>query len=139
MRTSGGTFGLVASSSKGSPGASARIVNSTRLIPASTGIRINRRRMKYLDIEIAGSGPGRQGPGPPAPALGLAVPVVQRPEVGVPAALLHAERVGHRGHAGAEHDGDHHDVLDDQLVHLDEESRALDGIQLGFGRAEELV
>src|SRR5882762_1140883 len=50
MRTSGGTLGLVASSSKGSPGAMARIVNSTTLIPASTGIRIRSRRKRYLDM-----------------------------------------------------------------------------------------
>src|SRR5678816_3676274 len=106
IRTSGGTLGFVASSSKGSPGASARIVNSTRLIPASTGIRIRTRRTKYLDIAAAEGGPGPRGPGPPAPALGLAVPVLQRPEVGVPAALLHPHGVGHCGHAGTEHHGD---------------------------------
>src|SRR5215467_689779 len=56
IRTSGGTFGLVASSSNGSPGASARIANSTTLIPARTGIRIRIRRTRYLDIRIPTSG-----------------------------------------------------------------------------------
>ena len=51
MRTSGGTFGLVASSSKGSPGARARMVKSTRLIPASTGMEISTRRTRYLAIQ----------------------------------------------------------------------------------------
>src|SRR5512145_1285793 len=113
MRTSGGTFGFVASSSNGSPGAIARMVKSTRLIPASTGTMIRRRRTMYLVIEAAGSGPGpREGPGPPALPLSLAVPAVQGPEVGVPAALLHAQGVADRGHTGTDHDGDDHDVLD---------------------------
>jgi len=44
MRTSGGTLGLVASSSNGSPGASASTVNSTMLMPSRLGTAISRRR-----------------------------------------------------------------------------------------------
>ena len=44
IRTSGGTLGLVASSSKGSPGASASTVNSTTLMPSRLGIAMSRRR-----------------------------------------------------------------------------------------------
>src|SRR4029453_16479705 len=139
MRTSGGTFGLVASSSKGSPGAIARMVKSTRLIPASTGMMIRRRRTRYLVIEAAGGGPGPAGPGPAAPRLSLAVPVLHAPEGGVPAALLRAQRVGDGGHAGTEHHRDDHDVLDDQFVHPDEERCPLDRIELGLGRLVELV
>ena len=63
MRTSGGTLGLVASSSNGSPGAIARIANSTTLIPARTGIRIRMRRKKYLDMTPPRSaGAGRNVP-----------------------------------------------------------------------------
>ena len=46
-RTSGGTFGFVASSSNGSPGASASTVNSTMLIPRRLGIAMSRRRVRY--------------------------------------------------------------------------------------------
>src|SRR3990167_2419187 len=59
MRTSAGTFGLVASSSKGSPGASARMVNSTRLIPRRTGIEIRSLRTRYLLMNARESGVGR--------------------------------------------------------------------------------
>src|SRR5437773_5904726 len=104
-RTSGGTFGLVASSSNGSPGAIARMVKRTRLMPSRAGIEIRRRRMKYLDIARRGrSGGPSPRPGPPGACLGLAVPVVEVPEVGVPAALLHAQGVGDRGDPRAEHD-----------------------------------
>src|SRR6266436_6426060 len=139
-RTSGGTFGLVASSSNGSPGAIARMVKRTRLMPSREGIVIRRRRMKYLDIARRGRS---EGPGPwarsPGAFLGLAVPVVEVPEIGVPAALLHAQGVGDRGHPRAEHNRNDHNVLDDQLVHLDEQRRPLDGVELALGRAEELV
>src|ERR1700675_5093980 len=61
-RTSGGTFGLVASSSKGSPGAMARMTNRTRLIPARTGRAISRRRIRYLGMR--GWPAGRAGTRP---------------------------------------------------------------------------
>ena len=44
MRTSGGTLGLVASSSKGSPGASASTVNRMTLMPSRLGSASNNRR-----------------------------------------------------------------------------------------------
>src|SRR3989454_9671819 len=147
--TSRGTLGLVASSSNGSPGARARMVNSTRLMPASTGTVISSRRMKYLVIDRTG-GPD-MAPRPPtlgrAPAkpwrasgLAFAVPVLEVPEVRVPPALLGAFQVVRgRGHRRPQHDRDHHDVLDDEVVHLDEQRRPLDGIELGLGGAEQLV
>ena len=45
--TSGGTFGLVASSLNGSPGASASTTNRTTEIPSRLGIAIIRRRRMY--------------------------------------------------------------------------------------------
>src|SRR5215475_12394392 len=96
-RTSGGTFGLVASSSKGSPGASARTVKRTRLIPARTGIRMIRRRMKYLDIGGERAG---MSPRPSTALLPLSVPVLERPEVGVPPAALDLEAAAHGRHPG---------------------------------------
>src|SRR5580765_1869272 len=108
MRTSAGTLGLVASSSNGSPGASARIVNSTALIPISTGIEISVRRSRYFDIVVERR-PGRARRACPAdgPELGLLRPVGERPEVAVPAALHHvAHPVRDGGDARAEHHGD---------------------------------
>src|SRR5215813_1974363 len=67
IRTSGGTLGLVASSSNGSPGAITRIVNKTALIPNSTGIRITVRRTKYFHIPCRQpEGAGRREPPRPA-------------------------------------------------------------------------
>ena len=45
-RTSGGTAGLVASSSNGSPGASASTVNSTTLMPSRLGMAMRRRLIR---------------------------------------------------------------------------------------------
>ena len=45
-RTSGGTAGLLASSPKGSPGASAKTVNSTTLMPIKLGTAISKRRSR---------------------------------------------------------------------------------------------
>src|SRR5438094_2643647 len=94
MRTSAGTLGFVASSSKGSPGASARIVNRTALIPTRTGIEISVRRSRYLDMMLASRRVGARGPEPPSPralppGLRLLRPVGEGPEVGVPPALGH--------------------------------------------------
>src|SRR5215510_15809730 len=136
-RTSAGTLGLVASSSKGSPGARARMVNRTRLIPIRTGTVSRRRRKKYLDMSLG----RRPGPGPgQSLTLPLAVPVGEVPEVGVPARDVGAlELAGHGGdHAAPQHGNDHH-VLDDHVVHPDEEGSALDRIQLRLPGAPELV
>src|SRR5439155_11651584 len=67
-RTSAGTLGFVASSSKGSPGASARIVNRTALIPRRTGIEISVRRSRYLDMMLASRRVGARGREPPGPS-----------------------------------------------------------------------
>src|SRR6266545_7091071 len=135
MRTSAGTLGFVASSSKGSPGAKARIVNRTALIPASTGIEISVRRSRYFDMLLSRR-PGRleracsAGGG----ALRLLRPVRESPEVAVPPALDHvAHPVRDRGDARAEHHGNDHDVLNDEVVHLDEEGGALDRVHLRLG------
>src|SRR5262249_14984412 len=126
------------SSSKGSPGASARTVNSTRLIPARTGIVMSRRRSRYLDMREERAGRPRAAR-PHATRLPFAVPVLQRPEVGVPAAPLRPQLGADRRHRGTLHHRDHYDVLDHQLVHLDEEGRPLDRIHLALGGAEHLV
>src|SRR4029450_13946519 len=103
MRTSAGTFGFVASSSNGSPGARARMVNSTALIPIRTGMEISGRRKR--DFDRFGSGGGGCAPRRPlAPPCRVLRPVRERPEVAVPAALYdvaHAAR--DRGDARAEH------------------------------------
>src|SRR6266545_338173 len=138
-RTSGGTLGFVASSSKGSPGASARMVNSTRLIPARTGRAITRRRTRYLDMRGCRRGPDPEQPGPRPVLLPLAVPVLERPEVGVPAAALRPQPVADGRDPRALDHRDHDHVLDHQVVHLYEERRPLDGIHLRFPRAVELV
>src|SRR2546425_8772339 len=115
MRTSAGTLGFVASSSKGSPGASARIVNRTALIPTRTGIEISVRRSRYLDMMLASGRAGARGssdPWPLSPGLRLFGPVGDGPEVGVPSALGHvAHPVGDRNDARAEDHWDDHDVL----------------------------
>src|SRR3989442_12743142 len=85
MRTSAGTLGFVGSSSKGSSGASARIVNKTALIPTRTGIEISVRRSRYLDMMLAsrrGGARGREAPGPPPPALGRLCPQARTPHDG---------------------------------------------------------
>src|SRR5262245_48386839 len=135
MRTSAGTLGFVASSSNGSPGANARIVNRTALIPISTGIEISVRRSRYFDIVVEWAAErARRAPPGPRSRLSLLRPVGERPEVAVPAALHHvAHPVRDRGDARPEHHGDDDDVLDDQIVHLDEESRSLDRVHLGLG------
>src|SRR5262245_51681135 len=130
-RTSAGTLGLVASSSKGSPGASARIVKSRRLMPKRTGIRMRRRRSKYFDIAVRLAASRS--------LLGLLEPVLEVPEVGVPATLLDVQAVADRRHPRAEDDGDDDHLLDDHLVHLDEQGRPLDRVQLRLGRLVELV
>src|SRR5438034_4346808 len=53
-RTSGGTFGFVASSSKGSPGARASTANSTTLMPSSAGMETSALRSRYLDMHACG-------------------------------------------------------------------------------------
>src|SRR3989441_4865486 len=143
MRTSAGTLGFVASSSKGSPGASARIVNSTALIPASTGTEISVRRSRYLYM-VCGTRGGREvgprtwvwDPAPPPPqTLRLLRPIGEGPEVAVPPALDHvAHPVGDRRDARAEHHGNDHDVLDHEIVHFHEKRRTLDRVHLGLGR-----
>src|SRR2546425_3141705 len=91
MRTSAGTLGFVASSSKGSPGASARIVNRTALIPTRTGIETSVRRSRYLDMMLASRrvGAEAEGPRPPPPGPPLLRPVREGPEGGGPPPLSH--------------------------------------------------
>src|SRR3990172_5279151 len=149
MRPSAGTFGLVASSSKGSPGASARIVKSTRLIPNRTGIEIRSLRTRYLDMPAVARGgdgaPGRRElrrvrePCPHLCALRLFGPVGESPEVGDPPALSDVPHlVGDRRHPRPEHHRDDHDILDHEVVHLDEERGPLDGVELRLLRLVEL-
>src|SRR5262252_6655080 len=137
-RTSGGTLGLVASSSNGSPGARARMVKRTRLMPNSAGIRMRRRRSRYLDIAQRGKGIGRRARSP-LTVLGLAVPVLEVPEIRIPATLLQLELVRDRPHARPPYHGDDDSVLDHQVIHLDVHGCALGGIQLALRGLVELV
>src|SRR6266508_2787522 len=129
---SGGTLALVAASPSGSPGARARMVKSTRLIPASTGTANSSRRSRYLDMR--GWRRGRADARPLAESgLSLLVPEGQVPEVRVPPALHSiAQLVADGGDARPPGHRDHHDVLDQQVVHLDEQPRALYRIELGL-------
>src|SRR5215218_7952246 len=122
-RTSGGTFGFVASSSNGSPGASASTVNSTTLIPRRLGIAMSRRRVRYRLKD----------------GSRLAVPILQRREVVVPAADLDPQLVRHRGRLRAVHDRDHGAVRAREVVDADEQRRALDRVELRLGGAVGLV
>src|SRR5574341_2283962 len=66
---------------------------------------------------------------------GLPVPVGETPERGVPAGEIHATQPHARGrHPVPPEDRDDHDVLDDEIVHLDEERRALHRVELGVRR-----
>src|SRR6266852_9741086 len=73
-------------------------------------------------------------------SLRLTDPVREAPELRVPPGELHAAEL-HRGgrDAVAPEDRYHHDVLDDQIVHPDEQGRPLDGVELGVGRAVQPV
>src|SRR6266852_3071348 len=73
-------------------------------------------------------------------SLRLTDPVREAPELRVPPGELHALEL-HRGRrdAVAPEDRYHHDALDDQIVHPDEQGRPLDGIELGVGRAVQPV
>src|SRR5215207_5096526 len=122
-RTSGGTFGFVASSSNGSPGASASTVNSTMLIPRRLGIAISRRRVRYRLKD----------------GSRLAIPILQRREVVVPAADIEPHPVRHRPDLRPVHDRDHGVVRARKLVDADEYRRALDRVELVLSLAIDLV
>src|SRR6266571_9396288 len=72
-RTSGGTFGLVANWLSGSPGASARIPYTTKLMTSRVGMAISSRRMMYR--------PTLPAPHPIEDGVGSAVEVVHRTTV----------------------------------------------------------
>src|SRR5262249_59873361 len=94
-----------------------------------------RRRMRYLDI-------GERAGMPPRPStalLPLAVPVLERPEVGIPAAALDLEATADGRHRRTLNDRDDDDVRDHEIVHPDEQCGPLDRIHLVLRRAEELV
>src|SRR6184192_2238796 len=65
----------------------------------------------------------------------LVIPVGEAPERRVPAREIHApEPRARRGDAVAPQERDDHDVLDHEIVHLDEERRALDRVELDLRR-----
>src|SRR4030095_16900093 len=72
---------------------------------------------------------------PPGSTLSLLVPVGQPPEGGIPAGQIHAlQRVdGARDPVAPEYSDRHH-VGDHHVVHLDEQSRALDWVDLAVRR-----
>src|SRR6185436_20949203 len=78
---------------------------------------------------------------PPLPTRGscLPVPVPEVPEVVVPAAERSLELAGDGGNARPIDDRDHRLVAACQVVHADEQGRALDRVELPLGRAERLV
>src|SRR5512138_562637 len=118
--TSGGTLGLVASSLKGSPGASARTMNSTSEMPSRLGTAIRRRRSTYWLMREK----SRQ-----RSARGLAVPVEQIVGLVGPAADHRTQAVGGRFHLQAVHDRDEDDILHHDVIGLDVERGPLDRIR----------
>src|SRR6266545_7995392 len=115
-RTSAGMLGFSASSSKGSPGAMASTVNSTRLMPINVGMVMRTRRSRYLCT----SSPQ---------ALRFPVPIRQSPEIGIPIAQFHPlELLAHRPHPIAPDHRDEHNILDQHVVHADDERGSLDRI-----------
>src|SRR5215475_586315 len=126
-RTSAGMLGFSANSSKGSPGAMASTVNSTRLMPINVGMVMRKRRSRYLCT----SSPH---------ALCLPVPIGQSPKIGIPIAQFHPlELMAHRPHPIAPNYRDEHDILDQQVVHANDERSPLDRIQLALRLFPEMV
>src|SRR5262245_55955888 len=126
-RTWAGMLGFNASSSKGSPGAMARIVNRTRLIPTRVGMVMRIRRSRY----VCTSSPY---------ALGLPVPIRQIPEIGIPVAQVHSSKLmAHRPHSITPNHRDEHDILDQHVVHANDQRGPLDRIQLGLRLLPETV
>src|SRR6202011_2582683 len=109
--TSGGTFGLVASSENGSPGASASTMNRTSEMPSRLGTAISRRRRIYCPIRERSFYDG--------PASRLPIPVLQIIQLLGTAAHHRAQRVGAGTDLDAVHDGDDHRFLPKQVVGLD--------------------
>src|ERR1700730_17329739 len=76
---------------------------------------------------------------PPSPAgrcwIGsqLPIPVSQIPQIVVPATHPRRQLVGDCRHPGTVDDRDHHRVADHEVIHLDEQCRALNRVELGFG------
>src|SRR3954451_13143576 len=124
-RTSGGTFGFVASSSNGSPGASASTVNRTMLIPRRLGIAMSRRRVRY---RLKSGRPSRLPP-----------PVLQGRGVVVPAADLEPHLARYRRGLRPVPDRGPGAIRAHELVDADEQCRALDRIELRLRRAIGLV
>src|SRR5215471_15431088 len=110
-RTSGGTAGLLASSPKGSPGASANTVNSTTLMPRRLGTAIKRRRSRYRPI----SAPARPSRTARLLASRLAIPVREEPQIVVPAAERRDDLAAEAADGRAIDDGNDEHVADHQL------------------------
>src|SRR3954467_13633015 len=130
-RTSGGTLELVASSPKGSPGASASSTNRIRLMPSRLGTAMIRRRRMYFPIVVL-----------PSPVQlfrtadltsGLAVPVRDLPQIVVPAAERRRQVAGDgRGLRAAQQRLDVI-VCHDEVIELDVHRGAFDGVELLVG------
>src|SRR6516162_2941695 len=121
--TSAGTFGLVASSPKGSPGASANTVNSTMLIPSRLGIAISKRLSKYRPIARRSSGA----------RLCLAVPVAQIPQHVVPPAQPRSQLAGYPRNGHPVDDRDDPWISHHHVVHCNEQRRPFHRVELSFG------
>src|SRR5687768_8902734 len=121
-RTSGGTSGLSANWDMGSPGASARMVNSTALMTRSVGIEMRSRRRMYL--------PTAAHPHLVTRESALLAPFPDVPEVAVPRVRLDPLEVLRlaRGRLRACDERDDHDVRHEKVVHLDRELSALRGV-----------
>src|SRR5215471_8043788 len=122
--------GLSASSSKGSPVASAKMLNSTTLIPSTVGTAIRSLRSRYWYISLPLLPLAL--PYPPA-QLCLSVPIRQIIKNRAPGAQRQAPQcMAHRGYLlTPDHRDDYH-VLDQEIVHPDEERGAPDRIQFGL-------
>src|SRR5688572_9286077 len=132
-RTSGGTSGFRANCAIGSPGASARIVKRTALMTRSVGMEMRSRRRIYL--------PTAAHPHLVTRESALLAPVRDVPDVAVPRVRQDALQVLglRRGRLRAGDERDDHDVLHEQVVHLDRQVRALGRVDGGRELLEERV
>src|ERR1700730_1643164 len=69
----------------------------------------------------------------------LPVPVPQIPQIVVPATHPRRQLAGDCRNSGAVDNRDHYRVADHEVIHLDEECRALNRVEPGFGRSIGLV
>src|SRR5438445_9108623 len=145
-RTSGGIAGFSANCDSGSPGASARIAKTTKLMSSKVGMAMRSRRPMYLPT-LGNYETSRRGScAPPARSRCrvrpvLLGPVGDVPHLRVPWVRLDAlECLADAGDGRlARDERDDHHVGDEEVIHLDDDVVALRRVVLGLQRREERV